>query len=568
MKLHRKLKIVLKTLSNRMPGRFWVAAKILAISAVLFLGVGALLASDLFRSISTNIRIYNNVVRNVLTEYVDEIESEELITMSIEGMLENLDPYTVFIREEDQEAVTMLTQGKYGGVGIRLGMRNKQLTVMAPMEGTPAKRAGVRPGDQIVNIDSLETKDLKIDEAAKKIRGKPGTGVVLTFKRVGEEDTFSINLVREEIKISDLPYTGVIDGVGYIRLTRFSRNSASDFKAALEDLKKQEIEGLVLDLRDNPGGLLPIAIEMVDALVEPGLKIVETRGRTKKAKHSHVSHTEPLVSSDLPMVVLVNGGSASASEIVAGAIQDLDRGVIVGQKTFGKGLVQTIYPLGKMTSIKMTTAKYYIPSGRLIQKEDYLHNGVLTDGLDKKDSLFFTLNGREMHGGGGITPDIEIEHEQLSALGRNLWGNGIFFEFATENREKYGLGKPVAVTDAIVEEFIVFLAAKELELSFPGEKKFQDYKAGLAELDGFDGQVDFSELEAYFENKHANAVNEAGDELRQGLALEFAALADGLSGRIRATLNFDEGFAKAVELIKNDMAYSALLEGGYETSSK
>ncbi len=551
-----------------MPGRFWVAAKILAISAVLFLGVGALLASDLFRSISTNIRIYNNVVRNVLTEYVDEIESEELITMSIEGMLENLDPYTVFIREEDQEAVTMLTQGKYGGVGIRLGMRNKQLTVMAPMEGTPAKRAGVRPGDQIVNIDSLETKDLKIDEAAKKIRGKPGTGVVLTFKRVGEEDTFSINLVREEIKISDLPYTGVIDGVGYIRLTRFSRNSASDFKAALEDLKKQEIEGLVLDLRDNPGGLLPIAIEMVDALVEPGLKIVETRGRTKKAKHSHVSHTEPLVSSDLPMVVLVNGGSASASEIVAGAIQDLDRGVIVGQKTFGKGLVQTIYPLGKMTSIKMTTAKYYIPSGRLIQKEDYLHNGVLTDGLDKKDSLFFTLNGREMHGGGGITPDIEIEHEQLSALGRNLWGNGIFFEFATENREKYGLGKPVAVTDAIVEEFIVFLAAKELELSFPGEKKFQDYKAGLAELDGFDGQVDFSELEAYFENKHANAVNEAGDELRQGLALEFAALADGLSGRIRATLNFDEGFAKAVELIKNDMAYSALLEGGYETSSK
>ncbi|MFC1480638.1 S41 family peptidase [Candidatus Neomarinimicrobiota bacterium] len=559
---------MLKALSSRIRNRYRSAGKIIVLSAVVLLGVSALLASDLFSSISTNIRIYNNVVRNVLTEYVDEIESEELITMSIEGMLDNLDPYTVFIREEDQSAVTMLTESKYGGVGIRLGMRNDILTVIAPMEGTPANRAGVRPGDKIIMIDSMATKEFKIDEAADHIRGKPGTTVTLTFRRIGVDEEFSINLVREEIQISDLPYNGVIDGVGYIRLTRFSRNSANDFKAALKDLGSNDIEGLIIDLRDNPGGLLPIAIEMVDALVKPGMKIVETRGRTKKAMRSHLSQNEPLIRSDLPLVVLVNGGSASASEIVAGAIQDLDRGAIVGQKTFGKGLVQTIYPLGKMTSIKMTTAKYYIPSGRLIQKEDYLDNGVLTDGLDKKDSLFVTLNGREMHGGGGITPDIEIEVDELSSLGRYLWGNGIFFEFATENREKYGLDKAVTVTDDIVNDFKSFIQSKDIELSFPGEKKFREFETGLAELEGFEGKVDFDELEAYFSQKHANAVTEAGDELHEGLALEFAALADGLGGRIRAALDHDEGFAKAMELIKDNLAYSMLLQGGEETASK
>jgi carboxyl-terminal processing protease len=559
---------VLKALSRRLQTRSKAAGKIVVVSAFILLCASALLASDLFSSISTNIRIYNNVVRSVLTEYVDEIKSEDLITMSIEGMLDNLDPYTVFIRKEDQAAVTMLTQSKYGGVGIRLGMRNDQLTVIAPMEGTPAKRAGVRPGDKIIMIDSMATKDFKIDEAAEHIRGKPGSIVILTFQRIGEEEPFSINLVREEIKISDLPFTGVIDGVGYIRLTRFSRNSANDFKDALNDLNTKNIEGLIIDLRDNPGGLLPIAIEMVDALVKPGLKIVETRGRTKKAMRSHLSKNEPIISGDIPVVVLVNGGSASASEIVAGAIQDLDRGVIVGQKTFGKGLVQTIYPLGKMTSIKMTTAKYYIPSGRLIQKEDFLDNGVLTDGLDKKDSLFVTLNGRRMHGGGGITPDIELEHEKLSELGRYLWSHGLFFEFATANRAKYNLDNPITVTDEILDGFKAFIQSKDIELSFPGEKRFKDFVAGLEELEGFEGKVDFGELEQHFSRKHAHAVAEAGDELREGLALEFAALAEGLGGRIRAALDYDEGFSRAMELIKDDLAYSMVLDGSEETASK
>ncbi len=533
---------------------------------VLMVSFGAVLGTDIFRSLSADIRIYNNVVKNLLSEYVDDIDSRSLINSSIEGMLKNLDPYTIFLRSEDQTGIGMLTRGTYGGVGIRLGMRGKVLTVIAPMEGTPAHRAGVRPGDHIIRIDSIYTKEYSTDKAARLIRGKPGTKVTLTFMRPGEDEPLPIDLIREEIKVNDLPYYGLENGVGYINLTRFSKDTADQLKAALKDLTEQGLEGLILDLRGNPGGLLRDAVDIVDAFVEPDLRIVETRGRTKKSRRIYKSEEEPVLAADIPLVILVNGGSASASEIVAGAIQDLDRGVIMGSETFGKGLVQSIFPLGKNTSLKLTTAKYYIPSGRLIQREDYLDNDVLTDGLDKHDSLFVTSHGRIVKGGGGITPDVLLEAEPLTPLYRTLQSGGHFFDFATSRQNNYDLTLPIQITDPMLADFRHYLYAKEIAPKFPGERDLGVFRESLAELESFPGEVDLSQLESYFERRRASAFDDELAAVRRGLTLEFSSIAGGVAARIRAALAVDPVYRRATQMLGDPVAYDSLLAPPEETA--
>ncbi|MFB0517518.1 MAG: S41 family peptidase [Candidatus Neomarinimicrobiota bacterium] len=527
---------------------------------VISVGFGALAGSDLFRSISTNLRIYNNVVKYLLSDYVDEINSQELILASIRGMLDDLDPYTVYIREEDQPSVDMLTQGKYGGVGIRLGVRGDTLTVIAPMEGTPAYRAGVRAGDKIIRIDHESSLNLSTDEAAQKIRGKPGTQVILTFTRYGEKEPLDVTLIREEIKINDMPYYGVDDGIGYIRVNRFSRDTAQEFRKVVTELQVQGIEGLILDLRDNPGGLLQDAVVMVDAIVEPGVDIVETRGRTKKATNKYISKNEPALNPETPLVILVNKGSASASEIVAGAIQDLDRGVILGERTFGKGLVQSIYPVGKNTSLKLTTAKYYIPSGRLIQKEDYLENGVLTDSLDKRDSLFVTRSGRIVQGGGGIVPDIELISPPLSPLTSRLWSRNLFFAFATQRQKSYDLSIPVLITDEIMDDFRKFVLSQDVKVTFPGEKELEAFEATIEKLDSFDGTVDLSELKTYYKSRAEMAFDDEYEQIKRMLCLEFATLLGGMGERTHTALKEDPGYQRAVGILKTPLAYQELLQ--------
>ncbi|UCH09031.1 MAG: S41 family peptidase [Fidelibacterota bacterium] len=542
--------------------------RIAVILAVIGLGFSVVLATDLFRSLSTNLRIYNNIVRHLLAEYVDDINDEDLIEASIQGMLEDLDPYTVYIQEEDQMSVGMLTRGKYGGVGIRLGVRGDTLTVIAPMEDTPAYRAGIRPGDKIIAIDHESALDLRTDDAAQKIRGKPGTEVILTFRRYGEKEPFDITLVREEIKVNDLPYYGVDNGIGYIRVSRFSRDAAKEVRNAISELQDQQIGGLVIDLRDNPGGLLQDAVVMVDALVEPGLSIVETRGRTKKATRTYMSENEPALEAATPLIILVNEGSASASEIVAGAIQDLDRGVIIGERTFGKGLVQSIFPVGKNTSLKVTTAKYYIPSGRLIQKEDYLENGVLTDGLDKKDSLFVTRSGRIVQGGGGILPDIELEDMALTPLASRLFSRSLYFAFATLHQNDYDVSLPVVITDEIMEDFRAFVASKELDVTFPGEKDMENFEASLEKLDSFEGGVDLGELKAYFESRERTSFDDEYDQIKRLLKLEFASIKGGIGERIHSALEDDPGYLKAVEIMQSPLAYQEILRPEGQTAHK
>ncbi len=541
---------------------------ILIVILVVTSSIVALTATDLFRSISDNLRVYNKVVKYLLSDYVDEIDSEKIVRASIEGMLKDLDPYTVFFVEEDQSQVEMLTKGKYGGVGIRIGVRGDTLTVIAPMENSPGYRAGIQPGDLILKIDGKSTLEMNSDEAAKNIRGKPGTTVVLQLLRIGESEAFDVPLVREEIVVNDLPYFGIDDGIGYIRINRFSRHTARQFSKAIIEMQGKGIDGLVVDLRGNPGGLMNDAIYMVDALVEKGVPIVETRGRAARTDTKHESRTDPILNMDTPLAVLVNGGSASASEIVAGAIQDLDRGVIIGQMTFGKGLVQSLVPVGKNQLLKITTAKYYIPSGRLIQKEDYEHGGVLTDGQGMKDSLFVTMNGRSVRGGGGITPDVKVESNYLPPFTRRLWSRSMFFRFASRSKDKYDLSLPINISDRILNDFEKFVTKETIEYNFPGESDLKTFEEKVSEIEGFEGEIDISALKSFFKKKHDSAFEDEKKSISTMLQLEFASLVGGENERVHTSLIDDPIYKKAVSTIKDKLAYNGILSPGDKSAEK
>ena len=358
------------------------------------------------------LKMLEEALSRVSVSYVDSVNESELIKSAIKGMMKPLDPYTKFLSGSSKDRLDMLRTGKYGGVGIQIGLRRDTLTVLTPFEDSPAYTEGIHSGDQIIMIDSIKTKGMNIKDASSFIKGELGSIVNLTVFRPSERKKLTFELTRANISVKHVPYWGVDDdGIGYIRITKFSKNTAKDFSEALNDLIDQSMIGLVIDLRSNSGGLLSNAINILDKLTDRGVNLLNTRGRINKSNKTMNSRRVPAISPEIPVAVLINRSSASASEIVAGVIQDLDRGVIIGTKSFGKGLVQSMYNLNDTTTLKVTTAKYYTPSGRLIQKEDYLDNGFLTDGLDKVDSLFYTKHGRKVKGGGGITPDIILKKD-------------------------------------------------------------------------------------------------------------------------------------------------------------
>ena len=331
---------------------------------ILTLGIVSVAStnSNIYKQVRESQSLINNVYQYLITHYVEDLDVEKFTSVSINNILMDLDPYTVYMEKEEKSGIELLTKGKYGGVGIQIGKREKQLTVISPMDNSPAKRMGILSGDVIVKIDSVEVETLSMDDAAKLIRGKKGTIVVLSIDRFGIDDLIEFPLTREEIKVKDVSYSGMIDEeTGYIRLTRFSRNSARDMKKAIQKLMDSDMSGLVLDLRDNPGGLLNSAVDILDMFIDKKELLVQTKGRTKRSMRQYYAKNDPIVPAHLKIAVLINSGSASASEIVAGALQDFDRAVIVGRQSFGKGLVQTVYPLDKDRSLKITTAKYYIP---------------------------------------------------------------------------------------------------------------------------------------------------------------------------------------------------------------
>ena len=527
------------------------------LAGFVFIIIGAS-NSDTYRSIARSQRIINEVYKHLIVNYVDELDTDEFTKTSINNMLSDLDPYTVYLESEDRDNLDMLTHGKYGGVGIQLGKRDDHLTVISPMEDSPAMRAGILSGDIISKIDEEEVKDISLDDAAKLIRGKKGTTVVLTIIRIEKEEPIEFYLTRTDIMVQDVPYAEMInDDIGYIVLTRFSKNAPMEMKNALRSLIDQGMNNLILDLRNNPGGLLSAAIEILELIFPKGEKLLWTKGRTKESNREFISRKNPLLDSKIKIAVLINEGSASASEIVSGVIQDLDRGIVIGNKSFGKGLVQSVYGIDQKRSLKVTTAKYYIPSGRLIQKPDYLNEKVIKS-VAMKDSVFTTKGGRNVEGGGGITPDYIVEDVQVGPLTRECWRKSYFFSFARENKNIFQSFEDVLNNEKLMDTFSDYLANHELEIKIDGQSQFEQSKEKLKKYDDKNAKLNyaFKMIDEFIVKTEKSLFENEYSDLEKGVFTNFAQIFDGNKGRIRFNVGQDEVINKARQLLQDKMAYS------------
>ena len=512
---------------------------------------------DIYKQVRKNQSLINNVYRHLVTNYVDDIDLDAFTKMSINNMLLDLDPYTVYMENEERSGIEMLTKGKYGGVGIQIGKREKVLTVISPMENSPAKRAGIVSGDKIIKIDDSNTDGMSMNDAAKLIRGEKGSNVILSIQRFGESSLIEFNLTRENIKVKDISYAGMLDDqTGYIRLTRFSRNSDKEMKKALKELLDQNMRGLIFDLRDNPGGLLNAAVNILDLFIDSGEMLVWTEGKTQKSKRKYQSKTDPIVPEDVNITILVNQGSASASEIVAGTLQDLDRGVVVGRSTFGKGLVQTVFNIDKDRSLKITTAKYYIPSGRLIQKPGYLPDDILADSTEQ-DSVFYTKSGREVSGAGGITPDYEVELDKASPILAASWRQGLFFNFVQKHKMDYETFGDAEADTSIMTQFENYLHAGDLDIYMKGESNYIDMKEMLWNLDSTDIQIQgaLEILDSYFEQIALTQFENEEEKMHHWLMVEFADYFHGDEGRVKQSSIEDKDIQKAIMILQDPVVF-------------
>jgi carboxyl-terminal processing protease len=392
-------------------------AIILSLLLIIGISTGFLIQDSRDFRIAKNLDIFFSLFRELNAFYVDEIDPDKLVKAGIDNMLKTLDPYTVYFPESEADEFTVMTTGKYGGIGSLVRAGGDYVVISEVYKGFPADVAGIKPGDLLKKVDGVSLKGLTTDKVSEKLKGNPGTPIAITIERNGQEQDFSLK--REKIAIPSVPYFGMIDTkTGYIRLTSFTQGCVDDVRAALVALKKENANQIILDLRGNPGGLLTEAVQVVNLFVGPGTEVVSTKGKVKQFDEAFKTN-KPAVDENISLAVLINRSSASASEIVAGAIQDLDRGVIIGQRSYGKGLVQITRPLNYNTELKVTTAKYYIPSGRCIQARDFSHPnedgsvGVIPDSLI---SEFKTKNGRTVKDGGGIDPDIESVPQTLSQI--------------------------------------------------------------------------------------------------------------------------------------------------------
>lgn len=513
--------------------------------------------SGFYRKIANSQSLINQVYTQIFSTYVDQLDPETFTKSSINSITENLDPYTTLLVEDEQYNINLLTDGKYGGVGIQLGYRNKEMTVISPMIDSPAQKAGIVGGDIIIKIDEVDVKDLSFNDAAAKIRGKRGTKVKLTVKRYGYDDTIEFTLTRSRIDVKDVTYADMISSTtGYIRLNRFSRFTPRDFQNELLQMSKQNLSELIIDLRDNTGGLLSAAVNILDMLVDKDLPLVSTKGRTKESNRAFFSKRDPIISKDVKIIVLINEGSASASEIVAGAIQDLDRGLVIGKKSFGKGLVQTAYEIDKKRTIKITTARYYIPSGRFIQKRDYVDEKFL---LNKavEDSLFKTKKGRIVYSNGGITPDSSVSDMTMDVITSQFWRKGYFYSFAQKNKHLYENFDQVQKDPMIIKKFIDFTKGKN-DLTLPGKKELSQLEKDLYDLDSSNVSIKkaVKQISEFYDAKIEEKSLAESEDMKEILFLEFAGLFNGPKGRIEQSFKTDNMLKTAIDIISDQYLYS------------
>ena len=521
----------------------------------------AVTQSSLYRQIGQSQRLFNQVYNQIFSTYVDELDPEAFTKASIQSITQNLDPYTVVMVEDEQHQINILSKGKYGGVGIQLGYRNKTMSVVAPMDGGPAKKAGIMSGDVILKVDGEDVKKMTFNEAASKIRGKKGTQVTLAIKRYSEDESIVFKLIRSVIKVKEVTYSGMLSPTtGYVRLNRFSRNTPNEMHKAFQQLLNQNSKEIIIDLRDNPGGLLSSAVSILDMIIQKANPLVSTKGRTKDSNRSFYSRRKPLIPDDVKIAVLINQGSASASEIVAGAIQDLDRGIILGQKSYGKGLVQSQYQIDDKRSIKVTTARYYIPSGRYIQKRDYIDDKYILNKTEE-DSVFTTMSGRNVLGNGGITPDSTITPELTAALSSQYWRRGYFYTFAQQNKHRYQTFSEVLDDLTIIDKFNEFIKEQEDDIQLPGEKELGQVKEKIAALDSMNIEANqaLETLSVFYENQEEQSIASESNDIRQVIILEFAGLMNGPEGRVKQALKDDKIVKVALDILSDKLVYETSL---------
>lgn len=520
--------------------------------------------------IAKNLDIYYTLFRELNLFYVDDVNPDKLVKTSIDKMLESLDPYTNFISEDDVEDFKFMTTGEYAGVGALISKQKGKILISEPYEGFPAQKAGIKAGDILLEVAGKSTEKFSTEDVSNLLKGPAGKPVVVKVERYGVKKPMEIEIIREKIQIDPVPYYGMLDKeTGYIRLSNFTVDCTERVKMALIELKEQHgAKSLVLDLRSNPGGLLVEAVRIANLFVRKGQEIVSTRGKVKQWDKVYTA-TENPIDTVMPIAVIVNRGSASASEIVAGAIQDLDRGMIIGTRTFGKGLVQTTRDLSYNAKLKITTAKYYIPSGRCIQALDYTHRnedgsvGVIPDSLISK---YTTKKGRIVFDGGGVAPDLAVEEETLSNLSTNLVTQSVIFDYATyfnSKTEKISSPDEFTITPEIYSDFIQFVKKQ----NFKYESKTEEQLDKLLEIAKHEKYYDISksEFDALKTNLGHNIdqdLEHFKKEISEMLADEIISRYFYQKGAIKAALKDDRDIDKALEILHKPDGYAAIFDAG------
>ncbi|MFM9944914.1 MAG: S41 family peptidase [Bacteroidia bacterium] len=539
------------------------------LGGILAIGIfSAYKASDEYFEVSKNLDIFASVYKEVNLSYVDDVEPGSLIKTAIDAMLKSLDPYTNYYSEAQTEDYRFQVTGEYGGIGATIRQRGDYIVIDNPYEGYPAQQADLRAGDKILEVDGKSAKGKTSDDMTKLLKGSAGTDITMKIDRPGIGEILK-TFKRAKIKVNNVPYFGMVDNeTGYIKLTGFTPDAGKEVQDALKSLKKNNagMKSVILDLRDNGGGLLHEAVNVVNTFIKKGELVTSTKGRDRENNRNY-NTLDAGTDTDIPLVVLIDGGSASASEIVSGALQDLDRGVLIGQKSFGKGLVQSSRVLTYNTQMKITTSKYYIPSGRCIQKLDYSHkiNGKAEAIADSLKRNFFTRNRRPVRDGEGVSPDLKTPESRYTKITQSLLSKNIIFDFATQYRNTHTtitMTKEFELTEKDFQDFVAFTSGKDYNYNTDTEDALQKFK-DQATKENYIKELN-AEYELLFEKLKRNKSNDLEKykaEIMQVLEEEIASRYYFEKARIEASFDNDIEIKEAIALLKDATKYSNLLSG-------
>lgn len=522
--------------------------------------------------IAKNLDVFATLFKEVNTYYVDEVNPNKLIKTGIDAMLESLDPYTNYIPEDEIEDFRTMTTGQYGGIGAVIGKRNDKNVILMPYEGFPAQKAGLRIGDEILSIDGTDVTTKNTSDISKLLKGQFNTKVKLSVKRFGSEKPLDVELTREKIKIDAVPYYGMINNnTGFIQLSDFTSGASKEVKKALSELKNKGAKSIIFDLRDNPGGLLSEAINISNIFIPKQSEVVSTRGKVDEWNKSYTALNAP-VDTEIPIAILTSGRSASASEIVAGVLQDYDRGVVVGQRSYGKGLVQATRPLSYNSQLKVTTAKYYTPSGRCIQAIDYSHrnnDGSVSKIPDSLRNVFKTKNGRKVYDGGGIAPDITVERATYAPITVSLMQKDLIFDYANifiqNNTNKIKSAKDFSLTDQQYLEFVSWLKDKDYDYVTKVENTIDELVKNSKSEKYYDGiQDQLKTLRETISHDKENDLHTFKNQIREELEAEIVSRFFYQKGKTEASFDDDKDIQAALNILNDKEEYKLILSGKKE----